>query len=166
MENCRNSVRSKIILCNMLKCGVCANFSLNRCTLHFSQLKLSVTFQNHQLVQIHTATKHTDIMATSIATSFSECLSKFALLLECISADSWGGHQSASSLTYFIDHARPELEEELGRLRMWGFNLGAHRTNDMSLDHKLRHATRISDQVVHLLKRLDASLSQGNRPPG
>ena len=42
-------------------------------------------------------------------------------------------------------------EDELGRLRMWAANIGAHRTGQSSLDYRLRDASHIRQQVLKLL---------------
>ncbi|KAB8229665.1 uncharacterized protein BDW43DRAFT_314700 [Aspergillus alliaceus] len=44
--------------------------------------------------------------------------------------------------------------DELGRLRLWSANIGAHQTNQSSLDYRLRDASHIKDQVIRQLDRL------------
>lgn len=48
--------------------------------------------------------------------------------------------------------------DELGRVRIWAQNIGAHQTGQSSLDHRLRDASHIKVQTVKLLKRLLRSL--------
>ncbi|OKO90606.1 hypothetical protein PENSUB_13323 [Penicillium subrubescens] len=45
-------------------------------------------------------------------------------------------------------------QDELGRLRVWAANIGAHQTGQSSLDHRLRDASHIKDQTLRVLRRL------------
>ncbi|KAJ5404486.1 Zinc finger C2H2 [Penicillium cosmopolitanum] len=45
-------------------------------------------------------------------------------------------------------------QDELGRLRVWAANIGAHQTGTSSLDYRLRDASHIKDQTLLLLGRL------------
>ncbi|RAL00412.1 uncharacterized protein BO80DRAFT_315184, partial [Aspergillus ibericus CBS 121593] len=45
-------------------------------------------------------------------------------------------------------------EDELGRLRLWIANIGAHQSRQSSLDYRLRDASHIKDQVIRVLRRL------------
>jgi hypothetical protein len=45
-------------------------------------------------------------------------------------------------------------QDELGRLRVWAANIGAHQTGLSSLDHRLRDASHIKDQTLRVLRRL------------
>lgn len=59
------------------------------------------------------------------------------------------------------------VEDELGRLRVWAANAGAHRTGRVSLDHKLRESSGIHATIANLIRDLDASLREcglGNSP--
>ncbi|KAK3170070.1 hypothetical protein OEA41_009455 [Lepraria neglecta] len=50
---------------------------------------------------------------------------------------------------------RPTLwEDELGRLRLWSANIGAHQTSQSALDFRLRDASHIKNQIVKLLQGL------------
>ena len=44
--------------------------------------------------------------------------------------------------------------DELGRIRVWAANIGAHQTGTLSLDYRLRDASTIKNQTVIILKRL------------
>lgn len=44
--------------------------------------------------------------------------------------------------------------DELGRIRVWAANIGAHQTGTLSLDYRLRDASTIKNQTVNILKRL------------
>ncbi|KAF4991850.1 hypothetical protein FGRMN_7568 [Fusarium graminum] len=52
-----------------------------------------------------------------------------------------------------------KLKNELVRLKVWTANTGAHQKAEDSLDHRLRNASNIRDQIVRLLKDLEESLS-------
>ncbi|KAJ5719361.1 Zinc finger C2H2 [Penicillium malachiteum] len=45
-------------------------------------------------------------------------------------------------------------KDELGRLRVWAANIGAHQTGQSSLDYRLRDASHIKNQVIRILQRL------------
>ena len=45
-------------------------------------------------------------------------------------------------------------EDELGRLRVWAANIGAHQIDQSSLDFRLRDASHIRQQVIELLQDL------------
>lgn len=84
-------------------------------------------------------------MPISIASSYDVCRKAFDDLI-----------------TYVQD---PEIEkpeglhvqawqDELGRLRIWAANIGAHQTGQSSLDFRLRDSSHISQQIVKLLSDL------------
>ena len=57
-----------------------------------------------------------------------------------------------------------DVEDALGRFKVWGGNLGAFVTSTSSkrsLDHRLREASQIKDQLIKLLARLSSSLERG-----
>lgn len=60
----------------------------------------------------------------------------------------------------------PLLSDELGRLRVWAGNCGAHRmpSSRLSLDHRLREASHIQKRVKELLMELTKSLKDGKNP--
>ncbi|KAL8733474.1 MAG: hypothetical protein Q9166_002100 [cf. Caloplaca sp. 2 TL-2023] len=45
-------------------------------------------------------------------------------------------------------------QDELGRLRIWASNIGAHQTNQSSLDYRLRDSSHIRQQIIKLLDEL------------
>jgi hypothetical protein len=56
---------------------------------------------------------------------------------------------------------RPEaVDEQLGRVRVWAANVGAHREGKMSLDHKLREASHIREKIIEMLVELQHSLNE------
>lgn len=52
-----------------------------------------------------------------------------------------------------------EWTDELGRLRVWAANIGAHQTRQSSLDYRLRDASHIKSQVVRLLEQFQELLT-------
>ena len=48
--------------------------------------------------------------------------------------------------------------DELGRLRIWAANIGAHKIDQSSLDFRLRDASHIRDQIIKLLRSVDDSV--------
>ena len=54
-----------------------------------------------------------------------------------------------------------ELEDELGRFRLWANNIGAASTGRRSLDYRLRDEKYLFQNVRSLLKDLKNTLSDG-----
>ncbi|KAF8533857.1 hypothetical protein BDD12DRAFT_465179 [Trichophaea hybrida] len=52
------------------------------------------------------------------------------------------------------------LKDECGRFRVWAENVGAHRTGRMSLDHRLREASRVKKVVIDLLEGMRTALQE------
>ena len=48
-------------------------------------------------------------------------------------------------------HSIGEWQDEMGRLRMWAANIGAHRVGQPSLDFRLRDSSHIREQIIGLL---------------
>ncbi|KAI8719934.1 C2H2-type domain-containing protein [Fusarium sp. LHS14.1] len=46
----------------------------------------------------------------------------------------------------------PTFDKEITRFKMWAGNLGAHQSGPASLDHRLREAPHLQQQVVYLLR--------------
>lgn len=55
---------------------------------------------------------------------------------------------------YGADVPQTLWQDELGRLRVWAANIGAHQVGQSSLDHRLRDASHIKDQTLRVLRRL------------
>jgi hypothetical protein len=53
-----------------------------------------------------------------------------------------------------------QLEDEMGRLRLWAGNIGALQKGHSSLDYRLRDSKHAYDQVLNLLKELHQELEQ------
>ena len=88
-------------------------------------------------------------MTTSIVSSIVGCLKSFNEFIETIKDPS---PQKPAGLSI------GGWEDELGRLRIWAANIGAHQTNQSSLDFRLRDASHIRDQILKLLQDLIARL--------
>lgn len=54
------------------------------------------------------------------------------------------------------------INDELGRFRLWCGNAAAHRRGKSSLDYKLREASHIRDRVLELLKNLCTVIQEAN----
>ena len=52
------------------------------------------------------------------------------------------------------------LSTELGRLRVWAGNTGAHQTGEFSLDNRLREVPDIHAEISELLVELDLELGE------
>lgn len=91
-------------------------------------------------------------MATSISSILIPCLKSFNQLQERVEQPDYTTcyEEEVSSLAW---------GDELGRLRIWAANIGAHQTGQSSLDFRLRDASHISKQVTSLLRDLDQSLN-------
>ncbi|CAF9934632.1 MAG: hypothetical protein HETSPECPRED_009301 [Heterodermia speciosa] len=82
-------------------------------------------------------------MADAIATSIVETLKSFNDFTDLVR------HLGTSTVEGLsIGH----WEDELGRLRMWAANIGAHRVGQSSLDYRLRDASHIQQQILKLLE--------------
>lgn len=82
-------------------------------------------------------------MAASISSLLVECLRLFN---DLVAREDLTAHNAEVSTTLWTD--------ELGRLRIWAANIGAHQTGQSSLDYRLRDASHIKDQIIRLLKSL------------
>ncbi|KAF5590632.1 zinc finger transcription factor ace1 [Fusarium pseudoanthophilum] len=90
----------------------------------------------------------------TIADHVSACLQEFNSL--CSSSPIWDngipdeGTESNISIV--------KIQNELSRFKVWSGNIGAHKKGRSSLDHRLRDASNIRNQVVELLEDLRESL--------
>ena len=91
-------------------------------------------------------------MATSISSILIPCLKSFNQLQERV-------EQPDYTTSYEEEVSSLAWGDELGRLRIWAANIGAHQTGQSSLDFRLRDASHISKQVTDLLRDLDQSLN-------
>ncbi|KAL5595010.1 hypothetical protein FOVSG1_008699 [Fusarium oxysporum f. sp. vasinfectum] len=90
----------------------------------------------------------------TIADYVSACLQEFNSL--CSSSTTWT--DSTPDEAPQRDISRVKLRNELSRFKVWSGNIGAHKKGRSSLDHRLRDASNIRDQVVELLEDLRESL--------
>lgn len=78
----------------------------------------------------------------AISELLQSCLNQ---LLSLINSDTLADHTEEVPLQ--------EWRDELGRLRVWVANIGAHQTRQSSLDYRLRDASHIKSQIVRLLEQ-------------
>jgi hypothetical protein len=76
------------------------------------------------------------------------CLTKFASL---VFSAALSNHAEEVSLQTWKD--------EMGRLRIWSANIGAHQRGQSSLDFRLRDASHIRSQTINLLQGLEDLLN-------
>ena len=88
-------------------------------------------------------------MTTPIASSIAICLKSFNDITQLIRS------LSERARDFQID----AWDDELGRLRIWAANSGAHELYQASLDYRLRDASHIRDQILSLLDSLLAGLN-------
>jgi hypothetical protein len=69
----------------------------------------------------------------------------------------------SEDLTSFASEVPLALwKDELGRLRVWAANIGAHQTGQSSLDYRLRDASHIKEQTLRVLQRLQRTTQDIN----
>jgi hypothetical protein len=99
-------------------------------------------------------------MDSSIASAFTTCLRSFERVVKV-----------STNQDTFSDQVSPShLEDQLGRLRVWAGNIGAHKVGKASLDYRLKEASHIKERIVQLLSDLEISIEDarsiifGERP--
>lgn len=88
-------------------------------------------------------------MASSISSKLIPCLRNFKALLA-----------SPELAAYEAEVPHAAWQDEMGRLRIWAANIGAHQTGQSSLDYRLRDASHISQQILKLLDDLSFTLEE------
>ena len=88
-------------------------------------------------------------MATSISSLIQPCLQTYGSLIEELRKSVFA-HEDAGACVLW--------EDQLGRLRVWTANIGAHQTGQSSLDYRLRDASHIRQLIVKLLEDLSQTL--------
>jgi uncharacterized Zn-finger protein len=88
----------------------------------------------------------------SIRSVLLSSLGRFQALLTWVASDGLDVHTSQVPL--------PAWSDELGRLRVWATNVGAHQEGQSSLDYRLRDASHIRQQIFSLFDDLDCTLSE------
>ncbi|KAL9034726.1 MAG: hypothetical protein Q9214_006912 [Letrouitia sp. 1 TL-2023] len=92
-------------------------------------------------------------MKTSISSLVRSCLVLFSQMIKKIEQSDYNNlHGKDVPTISWID--------ELGRLRIWAANIGAHQTGQSSLDFRLRDASHISDEIIDLLNDLSGRLDE------
>lgn len=79
---------------------------------------------------------------TTISSILDRCLYELNSLADC---NSLGQTPEVSPLQW---------QDELGRLRVWSGNVGAHKTSLSSLDYRLRDSSHIRNEIMKLLLRM------------
>lgn len=82
-------------------------------------------------------------MEDSISQLLNQCLRDFTVITDS---------ESLVRCETEVSHRR--WLDELGRLRVWSGNIGAHQTGQSSLDYRLRDASHLRDETTRLLRRL------------
>ena len=90
-------------------------------------------------------------MSTSIPALFNSCFN--ALKSICSRLEGW-----STSNTESLQLSR--WQDELGRLRLWAANIGAHRTGQSSLEFRLKDSSHIREQVTNLLLDLGQTFQE------
>jgi len=85
-----------------------------------------------------------------ISFSLRQCVQSFKLLNQGLEECNYDGD--------FVGRFRSEAS----RFRIWAENAGAHRIGKVSLDHRLREASKVKQMVIDLLDALNGDLQQGN----
>ncbi|OQD88993.1 hypothetical protein PENANT_c003G02450 [Penicillium antarcticum] len=76
------------------------------------------------------------------------CLTKFTFLV------------ASPALFEHVEEISLQLwKDEMGRLRIWSANIGAHQRGQSSLDFRLRDASHIKSQTINLLQGLEDLLN-------
>ncbi|KAE8327556.1 hypothetical protein BDV39DRAFT_204869 [Aspergillus sergii] len=86
-------------------------------------------------------------MATTIATVLNQCLKEFT---DITTSGTLGYFESEVALSRWLD--------ELGRLRVWSGNIGAHQVGQSSLDYRLRDSSHLRCETIKLLQRMSRLL--------
>ncbi|KAL9024085.1 MAG: hypothetical protein Q9196_006772 [Gyalolechia fulgens] len=92
-------------------------------------------------------------MAVSISLSIVACLKAFNQFIDEIQDANMQGRAGLVIQPW---------QDELGRLRIWAANIGAHQTNQSSLDYRLRDSAHIRTHVTKLLEELAQRLGEAS----
>ena len=110
-------------------------------------ISFSLLLAGHEHIVGHPAPLR--FMAVSISTTLMPCLKSFNQVQDLVKQPDYKYEEDVSSTLW---------TDELGRLRVWASNVGAHQTGQSSLDFRLRDASHISQQITKLLKDLHGIL--------
>ncbi|KAJ5985298.1 hypothetical protein N7522_012494 [Penicillium canescens] len=81
-------------------------------------------------------------MTATIASALNDCLKEFT---DSTTSGVLANFENEVSQRRWLD--------ELGRLRVWASNIGAHQTGQSSLDYRLRDASHLKDETIKILQR-------------
>lgn len=79
---------------------------------------------------------------TTISSILNRCLNELNLLT------------AYNALAQIPEVPPLQWQDELGRLRVWSGNIGAHKTGQSSLDYRLRDSSHIRNEILKLLQRM------------
>ena len=91
------------------------------------------------------------ILEDSVSASLKSCLDSF---------ENFNTLLKAKSLSHDTDAVPSLWEDELGRLRIWAANIGAHQSGQSSLDFRLRDASHIRQHIVELVHDLCSTIRE------
>jgi hypothetical protein len=88
-------------------------------------------------------------MADDLSAAVTSCLKTFNTFVQLPQIDRFDNE--VSSVLW---------RDELGRLRIWAGNIGAHQTGQSSLGYRLRDASHISNQILRLVRDLESTIKE------
>ena len=91
--------------------------------------------------------------STTIANHYQICIEKFHFFCDAV--------KNAQQPKFLKQIPLLDAYNEAGRLRVWAGNLAAHRIGRSSLDHRLRQAGHLRQNIVSLLVDLQKHLHEG-----
>lgn len=105
----------------------------------------------------------------AITSSYQDCMLSFDRLFEILEHSRQLGVISQNldpdpSEGEKLEYSRlqeMQLDDNLGRFKVWGENCGAHRHGRVSLDHRLREAADVKQMVLELQDDLNSDLKHG-----
>jgi hypothetical protein len=116
------------------------------------QCSATLSQQHHNITTIPPNMSTEDLEHITIFALYWQKITSFKQILE---------YFESSPKAESSDHAL-NLRNDLGRLRVWAENVGAHRKGTtVSLDHRLREAPDIAKTVKDLLSDLNTVLDEG-----
>ncbi|KAF8243859.1 hypothetical protein K440DRAFT_636735 [Wilcoxina mikolae CBS 423.85] len=99
----------------------------------------------------------------AIASSYRACTLSFDRLFEILEIERHSGDISqnldpVANEWEQVGCFKLQLDDNLGRFKVWGENCGAHRHGRVSLDYRLREAANVKQMVLELLDNLNSDL--------
>ena len=90
-------------------------------------------------------------MSTSIPTLFNSCANALKSICSRLERSNTSNKESLQLSRW---------QDELGRLRLWAANIGAHQTKQSSLKSRLKDSSHIREQVTNLLLDLEKTFQE------